>query len=146
MIITALSNSLSYVDGECESKVLTFEAESNQFGFEYGIFELPQQARAFLYLMSPKPVIKETVYRKTNGERRAGNVYIDKSYRGVTDQVDESTMDAISVALKHQSLSIDGVSYFCEGDIEPTDNDFDNRQSLEFTLYKQEGNVDNISC
>ncbi len=145
--VLAISNNISINDKECYTKVIKFKDDKSSYGCEYLLQPtFYQQIRLHLDLRGPKYATKEKVYREQGGVFRFGAVTQDKKVDLVTDQFDEPVNDALASALKHSEFYIDGVQYFCQGEYETEENDFNNLEAGKATLFKQGYNQTNIQC
>lgn len=145
--VLAISNNISVNSKECFTKMIKFKDEKSSFGFEYLLNpSFYQQVRLHIDFRGPKYATKEKVYRQQDGNFRFGAVVQDKKYDLVTDQFDEPVNDALASALKHSDFYIEDVKYFCQGEYETEDNEFNNLQTGKATLFKQGYNQTNIQC
>lgn len=146
MIAYAKSNTFTITD-DCDNMVIAYRNNFDAYNFEWESFEgMYQQVRIGAFLRSDKPAKKEQIYRKSNGEYRRGNTFVDKTVELHTDVIDEETRDAFVVALSHSDFKINGKDYFCFGDISYEDNDFNNLANITAVLYDQGFNQSNIQC
>jgi hypothetical protein len=145
--VLAISNPISINANECCTKILKYKDDGFSFDFDYP--DNPtfyQEIRIGIDLRNVQPVIKEKVYRQTNGKNLRGNTFVDKQIELHTDQVDYETHLALAIALKHTEVIIDTVSYFMLGDYTQDFNEFDNMSDGKAVLLEQEFNQSNFKC
>lgn len=146
MIVYAKSNTFT-ITNDCDNMLIAYRNGFDAYNFEYESFEgLEQQVRIGAYLRTDKPAKKEQIYRKTNGQYRRGNTFIDKTIEIHSDLLDEQIRDALVVALSHSDFKINGKDYFCFGDPAYEDNEFNNLANVTATLYEQGFNQSNMQC
>lgn len=146
MIAFAISNKFTITD-DCHNALVKYSGDNNQYGFVYGIDSARvQQVRLGLYISNDTQPKTQKVYRKTNGRWRRGNTIIENKVILNTDQVDAQTREALTVALSHDNLTINGVDYFTIGDVTNEPNEFNNLANVTTELYEQGYNQTNMSC
>lgn len=144
MIAIAISNPFLITD-DCDNILLSYGGSVPQYEFNY-TGSNDQQVRVGAFLRTDKPDKKEKITRLSNGVYRRGNTFIDKSIEFHSDLVDEETREAITTALHHTNVIIDGKSYFCYGTVNYEDNEFNNLANVTATLYEQGYNQTNMQC
>jgi len=135
------------------SGVIEFRGRQNGWGFDYETdTNFYQRFRLEFVLNRPKyPEIKK-IYRQSNGVYRHANVNIDKKVMLDTDYLDEKTHDALSVALKHDELYLNGLPYFSGEEYEPdwveasTDSRYFELAKASTELYVQGYDQRNNTC
>lgn len=145
MIAFAISNKFTLTEN-CDNAMLRYSGDYMQYGFVYDDLAKVQQVRVGLYLSNDSPDTKEKVYRKTNGRFRRGNTIVENKWQLNTDQVDAPAREALTIALSHDNVSIDGKEYFKIGEIGNEPNDFNNLANVTATLYEQGYNQTNMTC
>lgn len=142
------SNKICVNNEDCNSMVLKYRNDTNAFEFNYtdAPEDFYQQVRLAMFTRSQKPDIKEKIYRRHDGTFKNTGVTIDKKRLLITDQYDEPTLDALTVASKHSEFIINDIAYSSQGEQEYSDNDFNNLTSVKIEIYEQGYNQSNISC
>lgn len=147
MQVLALTNKFSIREGECFTKILKFKGTGSDYGFNYGANPtFYQLVRIHADFHNAKPVISEKIYRQTDGIFKRGNTYIDKKVELKTDQMDEDSNIMMSIALKHAEVYFDDAEYFCQGDYEIAENDFNELGQGKATLLLQGFDKKNMTC
>lgn len=137
--------------GNCDTKVIKYKHTTDAFDFEYAANPtFYQQFRLHLIFgRIPKLPVKEKMYRQSDGVFRISNVAIDKQYTLKTGYFDETAHKALQVALKHDSLYIDEVSYASPGEYEIEGEDDElltNLTPAKAAILQQGYNKTSISC
>lgn len=147
MIVLAISNQLKGSRSD-NTLFLKYRSTNNLFGFNYknAPSDFYQQVRIDADLQKTNFQVKETVYRKHDGNFVKPKVIIEKTKELITDWFDDETHEALVVALNHPEVFIDNTQYFFQGDYELEDNEFDYTQKAKAVLYEQGYNRTNITC
>lgn len=142
------SNIICVNNEDCYSMVLKYKNASNSFGFNYtfGPVDFYQQIRIPAFIRSNNFDVKEKIYRRHDGTFKNIGVTIDKKYSLISDQLEDSILEALVVASRHDEFIIDNKSYSAQGAPEVTDNEFNNLASVKLEIFEQGFNQSNISC
>ncbi len=146
--VLAISNNIRIDSNECFTKILKFKDAKSSFGFEYLLNPtFYQKVRLHLDIRNGKYSTKEKIYRQQDGNFRFGAVVQDKKFELATDQFDEPTHILIlNYLLIDSDVYIDNVKYFCQGEYDLEDNEFNNLANGKATLFKQGYNQNNLEC
>lgn len=151
MKVLAISNKLQVISNPNDTKLVTFGANVDQFGFKYSLNStFRQQVRLDLKLWKARVTESSKSYRDTNGTFRNNNVIIDKVVDVQTGYLDDRTHLALTIASKHASFAIDGKEYYRneEYSIEHQDEsgDISNLAIAKTTLIEQTKGFTNLNC
>lgn len=152
MKVLAISNNLQVSSAaNNQSKVIRFKHSRDAFGFSYSAnptFSQQFRIECTFGRIAKYPVI-EKVYRDQSGNFRSQNVSIDKQIVLKTGYLDANSHNALSVALKHSTMELDGTSYFHQGEYEIDGDDDDTLTNLiqaKATLNEQGYNKTTVTC
>ena len=150
MRVTAISNSFYFSKKQLDTKVVEFGASFDCFNVNYSEnSDFVQKVRLHIDALQVTTPVKERVYRETSGNFRNANVFIDKKIKCTAGYFDENIHEAMGAALKHETLLVDSVQYFSEGEYEINGKESSDTSDLtqaNFTLNKQGYNLTNQSC
>lgn len=135
----------------CETKIVKYKHSTDAYDFEYA--DNPTFYQQFrLHLMFgriPKFPIKEKLYRQSDGVFRVTQVAIDKELVLKTGYFDMNAHMALQLALKHDSVYIDGVLFANRGEYEIEGDDDElltNLTTAKTAILQQGYNKTSISC
>src|SRR6478736_6033003 len=150
MKVLAISSNLK-VSKSLQTKFLEYKHSQDAFGFQYSENTMfYQKFRLELtFGRVPKFPVIEKVYRQQDGTFRNQNVSMDFQQTLKTGYFDENAHKALSTALKHSDVYLDGVKYFNQGEYEFDGDDDDTLTNLiqaKTALLKQGYNRSSVSC
>ncbi len=150
MKVLAISSNLK-VNKSLQTKFLEYKHNQDAFTFEYS--QMPTFYQKFRLELNFGRIVKfpliEKVYRQQDGTFRNQNVSIDKQYMLKTGYFDENAHKALSVALKHSDVYLDGVKFFNQGDYEYDGDDDDTLTNLiqaKTALLQQAYGKTSVTC
>lgn len=150
MQVLAISSNLK-VSKSLQTKFVEYKHNQDAFTFQYS--EMPNFYQKFRLELNFGRIFKfpiiEKVYRQQDGTFRNQNVSIDKEYILKTGYFDENAHKALSVALKHSDVYLDGVKFFNTGEYTLEGDDDDTLTNLiqaKTALLQQAYNRTSISC
>jgi len=105
------SNKLAHVPDKRFTSVLEYYCEENAYDFYYCTDGIVNRARIPMYLNRPQFQDDESVYVKSNGQRKLLKSVTRKEYQGQTEMLTDQWHDRIKYALSHDSVHIWGYHF-----------------------------------